>query len=170
MPLIKCGDCGKEISSEAENCPNCGKPSSIVKDKKIASISRFISSLLLVLVLLGFIWLLIWSYLPKQLLVGKWEQKRDTIEILSDNVINIKNGSTLVSGTYKILDSKTARVNLYGLGALLGPVTIDYTVTVDELTITYDNKTETYKRITNLPVIVKLTNSIPKEISDYINK
>ncbi|MCL5036168.1 MAG: zinc ribbon domain-containing protein [Chloroflexi bacterium] len=26
MPLIKCPDCGKEISKSAEACPNCGKP------------------------------------------------------------------------------------------------------------------------------------------------
>lgn len=26
MALIKCSECGNEISSEAENCPNCGNP------------------------------------------------------------------------------------------------------------------------------------------------
>lgn len=26
MPLIKCPDCGKEVSSFAETCPNCGYP------------------------------------------------------------------------------------------------------------------------------------------------
>ena len=26
MALIKCSECGKEISSEAKVCPNCGKP------------------------------------------------------------------------------------------------------------------------------------------------
>lgn len=26
MALIKCSDCGKEVSSSAESCPNCGKP------------------------------------------------------------------------------------------------------------------------------------------------
>lgn len=26
MPLIKCTECNKEISSEALNCPNCGYP------------------------------------------------------------------------------------------------------------------------------------------------
>lgn len=26
MPLIKCPECGKDISSEAKNCPNCGNP------------------------------------------------------------------------------------------------------------------------------------------------
>ncbi len=26
MGLIKCPDCGKDISTSAESCPNCGKP------------------------------------------------------------------------------------------------------------------------------------------------
>lgn len=26
MALIKCSDCGKEISDSAPTCPNCGKP------------------------------------------------------------------------------------------------------------------------------------------------
>ena len=26
MPLIKCSECGKDISDKAETCPNCGNP------------------------------------------------------------------------------------------------------------------------------------------------
>lgn len=26
MALIKCNECGKEVSSNAVNCPNCGNP------------------------------------------------------------------------------------------------------------------------------------------------
>jgi predicted RNA-binding Zn-ribbon protein involved in translation (DUF1610 family) len=26
MPLVKCSECGKEISDKAESCPNCGNP------------------------------------------------------------------------------------------------------------------------------------------------
>ncbi|MBQ7652917.1 MAG: leucine-rich repeat protein [Clostridia bacterium] len=32
MPLIKCVDCKKKISSSAEKCPFCGCPVSVVKD------------------------------------------------------------------------------------------------------------------------------------------
>jgi len=28
MALIKCPDCGKEVSTSAESCPNCGRPMS----------------------------------------------------------------------------------------------------------------------------------------------
>lgn len=34
MALIKCSECGKEISSLAKNCPNCGCPISSVSTKK----------------------------------------------------------------------------------------------------------------------------------------
>jgi hypothetical protein len=38
MALIKCKECGHEISDEAISCPNCGKPQ---KDKPLAvSLSR----------------------------------------------------------------------------------------------------------------------------------
>ena len=30
MALVKCPDCGKEISDSAESCPNCGRPMSTV--------------------------------------------------------------------------------------------------------------------------------------------
>lgn len=170
MSLIKCVDCGKEISSEAESCPNCGKPSPIIKHKKVASISRLISFSLLVLLFLGLIWFLIWSYLPKQLLVGRWQKKQDIIELFPDSVINIKNGNTSISGTYKIQNSNTAKVNLDGIGALFSPVIINYKVTAGELIISYNNRTETYKRITNPPIVVNITNIISKEIFNYINK
>ena len=35
MALIKCSECGKEISDKATTCPNCGSPTVIyLKDKK----------------------------------------------------------------------------------------------------------------------------------------
>lgn len=33
MSLIKCIECGKEISEFSETCPNCGCPTSMSKDK-----------------------------------------------------------------------------------------------------------------------------------------
>lgn len=35
MALIKCPECGKEISSAAKKCPNCGKPINPVKSSKV---------------------------------------------------------------------------------------------------------------------------------------
>ena len=40
MALIKCPECGKEISDEAKSCPNCGyriRKSNVAKHKKIST-------------------------------------------------------------------------------------------------------------------------------------
>ncbi len=34
MALVKCEECGKEISSSAEVCPNCGCPTSLGKERE----------------------------------------------------------------------------------------------------------------------------------------
>jgi hypothetical protein len=33
MPLIKCSECGKEISSSATACPNCGHPAAVAMSR-----------------------------------------------------------------------------------------------------------------------------------------
>lgn len=35
MALIKCKECGKEVSSLAKNCPNCGAPIMVMKKVKV---------------------------------------------------------------------------------------------------------------------------------------
>ena len=35
MALIKCSECGKEISDKAESCPNCGNPISKKEESKL---------------------------------------------------------------------------------------------------------------------------------------
>jgi hypothetical protein len=51
MSLIKCGECGKEISSKAEVCPQCGaKP-----EKKIGIVGKIFLGFIALFVLLSFI-------------------------------------------------------------------------------------------------------------------
>lgn len=38
MPLIKCPDCGNEVSSFATTCPRCGYPISSIRNKNIIKI------------------------------------------------------------------------------------------------------------------------------------
>jgi len=49
MAIVKCEECGREISNEALTCPNCGKPqknhvlsASLSKQMRIYSISLFL--------------------------------------------------------------------------------------------------------------------------------
>ena len=40
MSLIKCYECGKEISDKAISCPNCGAPTNLDSDKKNHQINK----------------------------------------------------------------------------------------------------------------------------------
>jgi hypothetical protein len=64
MALIKCTECGREISDEALTCPNCGKPQ---KNKPLSvsiSTQAVIYSVSLFLPPLGF-WY-VWKYLRQK--------------------------------------------------------------------------------------------------------
>jgi hypothetical protein len=39
MALVKCKECGNEISSQAKACPRCGRPSEIAETKKVSRVT-----------------------------------------------------------------------------------------------------------------------------------
>jgi len=47
MAIVECKECGKEVSTEAQSCPNCGA----VLKKKTSRITYFAAALLLLIVL-----------------------------------------------------------------------------------------------------------------------
>ena len=59
MALIKCKECGKEISDQATNCPNCGCPindDTITKEVKASKkVAIFIIVILVIVCIIGFI-------------------------------------------------------------------------------------------------------------------
>ena len=59
MALIKCKECGKEISDKANTCPNCGNPindDTITKEVKATKkVAIFIIAILVVVCIIGFI-------------------------------------------------------------------------------------------------------------------
>lgn len=61
MALIKCQECGKEISDNAESCPNCGNKDILINKKKYSSqiktgsIVSLIANSLVILLLIGFL-------------------------------------------------------------------------------------------------------------------
>ena len=40
MALIKCPDCGRDVSTIAKACPNCGRPMNINKDGSVVTIQK----------------------------------------------------------------------------------------------------------------------------------
>jgi len=58
MALVKCQDCGKEISSEAVSCPDCGRPSktSILESTKKRSNLLALKIIIIVLLIVAVSW------------------------------------------------------------------------------------------------------------------
>lgn len=119
MALIKCKNCGKDISDKASTCIHCGNPISI--DKKSKSISvwlkkhMFISILLIMLLVIVSIFVIskIIYYKDSGLIVvngdsmfptlengeKKFYNKTDEIERF-DIIVYVENGNTLVKRVY----------------------------------------------------------------------
>ncbi len=59
MALIKCKECGKEVSSNATTCPNCGNPindDTITREIKASKkVAIFIIIILVIICIIGFI-------------------------------------------------------------------------------------------------------------------
>ena len=53
MALIKCPECGKEISDAAESCPNCGYP---IKGQQLKTVLFIVVGIILVVIVLS-IWM-----------------------------------------------------------------------------------------------------------------
>lgn len=55
MALIKCPECGKEISKDATNCPNCGHPIKVQKPKKKHGCLIAVLSVVIFFGIIGFV-------------------------------------------------------------------------------------------------------------------
>lgn len=66
MALIKCSECGKEISSNAKNCPNCGNPVNKGEFHKELATAKKVAIFIIVLIILFIISIPIYkSYMRK---------------------------------------------------------------------------------------------------------
>ncbi len=145
------------LINENINCPKCGK--SYHRKFNFFVIFPYI-------LLLGLVIFIFWSFTPSQMIKGEWVGKNKTIEILPKNIINIKSGNdSYTGGTYTIIDSETAKVNLGGLGFLFGPMIVKYDVSFDTLKISYENKTEVFERTSYSSFLVKTVNDFVKVIN-----
>lgn len=61
MALIKCSECGKEISSDAKSCPHCGKPLPRPKGKPFYKSVRFWIVVIIVIIIGVFVYVSIKS-------------------------------------------------------------------------------------------------------------
>lgn len=106
MPLIKCPECGKEISNQVNKCPNCGF---VIKKK------HPILSVIWILFVLGIIASV---FQEKDKNINQPEQDVGTIKVISDNWCYGEFGTKAVCGvivndTSKQYSYVQVAINLY---------------------------------------------------------
>lgn len=107
MALIKCKECGHEISDEALACPNCGKPQ---KDKPPSvSLSRQMVVYFVSLFLPPFGLWYVWKYLKQK----DNKSKKIGIAALILTIISIIGMMWLVKGFMNSVNQTLNSVNIY---------------------------------------------------------
>ena len=117
MAIIKCPECGKEYSNNADSCPNCGNPTNgkIVKNNTNSSNNNFVSSIIsLIIVIVGGIYLYpkIASFFNKTSSNSDYDTDRiykigETLDCPSFDItidsVNIKKKGTKID-SYQVID------------------------------------------------------------------
>ena len=83
-------------------------------------------------------------------IVGKWKgiDKHETMEFLEDGTFMVKDDDMSVGGRYNFVDKNRIKVELGGLGALMGPVILEVEISGDELSVTEPgNQVAKYQRV-----------------------
>jgi hypothetical protein len=102
-----------------------------------------------IFVLLGLLNFIACSSLESSI-VGKWKgiDKHETMEFLDDGTFIVGDKDMNVGGKYIVVDKNRIKVELAGLGALMGPVILKVEISGDELSVTEPgNKVAKYQRV-----------------------
>lgn len=86
---------------------------------------------------------------PENVIVGKWHEidGTETIEFFKDGTVSVVDMGMPMGGNYKFIDDTRLRLELGGLGALVGPVVVKVSVSRNELILTMpDGKVLKYRR------------------------
>ena len=85
---------------------------------------------------------------PEDKIVGTWYESdgSETMEFFKDGTIRIVDDGDTMSGSYSVLNESTLKLELGGLGALVGPMLVDYAFDGDDLILTYEGDSSFYSR------------------------
>lgn len=90
MALVKCKECGKEISDSAKSCPECGF---IYKKEKTMTSKKVVGIVLAVLVTCGALFFgvtyLIFDFIPQMKVNNELKKYYGTWELVEDNFIEL---------------------------------------------------------------------------------
>ncbi len=78
--LVKCQECGKEISDEAKKCPNCGVITETTKDKKQKTKKNIIIAIIFILIFVLLLGLIVFERTSNDL----YKYSRQAIKVLED--------------------------------------------------------------------------------------
>lgn len=88
----------------------------------------------------------------KKTIIGRWKEVggTQTIEFFKDGTVTVVDkGEPPLTGDYRFIDENRIRMDLKGLGELLGPVIAEISASKDEITLTApDGKIEKYRKYT----------------------
>lgn len=83
-------------------------------------------------------------------IIGKWSRigSEETIEFYKEGTVNIIDEEMPMAGNYKFIDDNSIRLDLGGLGELVGPIICDVSISEDELILTHaGGEVAKYRRV-----------------------
>jgi len=105
------------------------------------------------MVVLGMLVLVVLSGCGKsteKAIIGKWKEvdSTETIEFFKDGTVTVIDKGMSMSGNYKFVGKNRIKMELGGLGALMGPIVSKISISGNELSMTMpDGKIERYQRL-----------------------
>ncbi len=107
--LVKCQECGKEISHEAKKCPNCGVTTKEAKDKKQKTKKNIIIAIVFILIFILLLGLIVYEKKSNDL----YKYSRQAIKVLEDyldNKITYKEASQKIDSIHDIVYAKSNEI------------------------------------------------------------
>jgi hypothetical protein len=86
---------------------------------------------------------------PENAIVGKWSEigGTETMEFFKDGTVSVVDKGMTMEGSYKFVEKDSIKLELGGLGALVGPIVAKVSIKGDELIFTLpDGDVLKYKR------------------------
>ena len=107
------------------------------------------------------------SKAPEKKIIGEWQEngESESVQFFADGAIAIRDGNETMAGSYTFLDESKLRVELDGMGALVGSMVIEYQFDGDTLKLTGpDGSVADYTRLNGKPKSNRIS-SLPSDSS-----
>ena len=110
MALIKCQECGKEISSEAKACPNCGSPNEIVTQKNNL-IKKIVYDIIGCIILVSVFFMVIYVIKINRKSYIYGHEAIEILEKLKNSEITVDTASYQLEKIYKLVNEEYSKLD-----------------------------------------------------------